>query len=265
MSPGRRGPSALALALCLVAGGCGRLGGEVLQSSQNGALPLSAGEVLGQTFEPAGDELVGIGLTTATYGRTPSGVLVTDLLDAADGRLLATAEVDGRDVADNGWTAFRFDSSVPAPGRVALEVRWDGTEPIGLYANVPPAEGADRGGLQVTAPGAAVAAPLENDPYPGGELLRDGRPAAGDLAFRVVGGGGPAAAVRTVAGTVGGGLSGLASAPVFTVLWVLALAGCAVLTLRGLRGGADPAREHRRSPAGPDQRATGPRRRSSHR
>ena len=244
------------VALCLALTGCGRLGGEVLQSSQNAALPLAAGDVLGQTFAPAGDELVGVDLTTATYGRVPSGTLAVELLDGADGRVLARAEAQGREVADNGWTAFRFESPAPAPERAALEVRWDGAQPVGLYANVPPADDADRGGLQVTAPGAAAAPPLENDPYPRGQILRDGQPATGDLAFRVLGGGGMGGALRTLAGSLGGGLAGLASAPLFAVVWVAALVGAAVLALRGLRPGrtrsaAPTARRAARDPDDP--------------
>lgn len=253
--PARPLPVAIALVVALT--GCARVGGEVLQGSQNGALPLAAGQSLGQTFAPAGDRLAGVDVTSATYGRSADGRFTAQLRDAADGRVLATAGVRGRDVADNGWTALRFDRPVPAPALAMVELRWDGTEPIGVYANVPPEPGADRGSLSVTAPGAGTAPPLENDPYVGGTLLRDGARAPGDLAFRVVGTGGPRAAAVTVTGTLGGVLAGLASAPVFAVLWLAALAGCAVLALRGL--GVGGGRSGRTAPGpgpGPAAAAT---------
>lgn len=222
-----------AVALLVLVSGCARLGGEVLQGSHNVALPLATGETLGQTFATVGDQLVGVDLETATYSRDLDGTLRVELRDAADGRVLATAEVPGEDVADNGWTPVRFDEPVAAPERARVEVAWDGADPVGLYGNVPDRP---RPALEVQAPGAADAAPLVNDPYPGGTLERDGAPAGGDLAFRVVGRPGAAGVARTVGAVLGGLAAGAAQQPVATLLWVAALAGCVTLALRGLRG-----------------------------
>jgi hypothetical protein len=89
------------------------------------------------------------------------------------------------------------------------------------------------------------------------------RPAQGDLAFRVVGAGGPAAAAGELARTLGGaGVRLLGGQPIFAAAWLLGLAGACALAVSGLRrGGPRPAHQlrdgrrgeehHQRDEAGP--------------
>lgn len=207
----------VAMAGLVLLAGCARLGGDALQQSHNGALPLADGDTLSQTFTPGGTPLVEVDLLTATYGQALDGALLVRLRDADGGRLLAQAEVPGSAVADNGWTAARFAPAVAPPARATLEVRREGAAAVGLYASVLPLD--------------AAAGRLANDPYDGGELA--GR--QGDLAFRVLGSPDGVALPRRIAGAGGHLLATLARDPAFAALWALLLAGCAVLWLRARR------------------------------
>jgi hypothetical protein len=208
-----------------LATGCARLGGEPQQPSHNAALQVTAERTVGQTFEVRGSGVAGVDLLVATFSQPadPSGTLEVVLRDAVGGAEVAVAEVPGGDLADNSWVAVRFDGAQEVGGRPAVEVRWDGASPVALRANVPP---------DPLPPDVLV-----NDPYPFGELVLDGELAAGDLAFRVVGADGLAAAPRTARGLVGGLLRGLAGTPAFAVLWLVLLSGCAALAVVGLRRG----------------------------
>jgi len=240
-----------ALAGLLALGGCAGAGGEAFQPTTTRALPLTAEQSVGQTFRPATDAVAGIDLLVATFDAPADagGVLTVDLVGGAGGRVLASAEVPGDALGDNEWVAVRFPRPAPAPAAAAIDVRWRGATPVGLWANVPP-------------PG-YPAAQDSNDPYPGGELLVDGAPAQGDLAFRVVGAGGPAAAAGKLARTLGGaGGRLLGGQPIFAAAWLLGLAGACALAVSGLRrGGPRPAHQlrdgrrgeehHQRDEAGP--------------
>lgn len=212
----------LLVAFALLAVGCARAGGEAFQPTHNTAITLHGEGVLGQTFSPATEAVRRVDLLVATYGvRGPEGELEVVLRDGRDGTVLSETLVDGDRLADNIWVPVRFDQPVPAPRTVGLEARWTGEEPIALRANIPPGEvGEDR---------------LLNDPYPGGELLRDGERAAGDLAFRVVGAGGTGPTVGAATSMVRDAGAGLVQRPVFAVVWILLLAGCCVLAVTGLR------------------------------
>lgn len=223
----RRRPLA-ALSAVAVLAGCAGSGGEAFQSTHNGALPLEADRSVGQTFRPASDVVAGVDLLVATYGEQPDpqGRLSATLTDHADGRRLASASVPGAQLDDNAWVRLRFDAPAPAPQVAAIVVTWSGQRPVALRANTPPAElGEDR--------------PL-NDPYPGGELLRDGEPGTGDLAFRVVGAGGVRVAAATYVRLARGFLVGLLADPGFAVVWLALLVGALVLASTGFRRARDP-------------------------
>lgn len=219
----------LLLAGALLLSGCGRLGGWPLQQSQNATVRLEPGTRVGQTFAPAGAAVAGVDVLTATFATTPDGVLTVRLRDGTGGEVLATDEVDGADVRDNGWTPARFDPPVASPELAAVELAWEGDAPIALYANLPPDD--------LTGPEVGGGERLLNDPYAGGELVRDEIPAVGDLAFRAVGAGGAGAAGRMLRDTAADAAAALRRTPVFAVGWALLLLGGASLAIWGLRGG----------------------------
>ncbi len=212
-----------ALAALLALPGCARLGGEAFQPTHSAAIVLD--DPVGQTFRPATDAIAGVDLSIATYRQTadPNGVLTVILRDGLGGRQLRSASVGGEQLLDNQWARVRFASPVPAPEVAAIEVRWDGPTTVGLLANVPPA-------------GYDPAQQDANDPYPGGELIRNGARAQGDLAFRVVGTGGPDELARQLGGilrSAGGRL--LRDEPGFTLGWLGLLAGAVAFTVTGQR------------------------------
>jgi hypothetical protein len=223
----RRWRALLLVALAaLLATGCARIAGEPFQPTHNAALPLSEGSSLGQTFGVPSGAVAGVDLLTATYGRVPpdDAVLAVRLLDGPGGRVLAEVEVPGTDVPDNGWVTATFPEPVPVEGTAAVEVTWDAEDPVAVRANVPGPDWTDE--------------ELLNDPYPGGELLRDGAAATGDLAFRVRGDPGPGDAVATAGRLLRGTAAGVVARPLFAVLWSALLAGCLVLAVVGFRRGA---------------------------
>lgn len=214
------------LAAAATLAGCGA---GPFQPTHTGVVPLGGDAAAGQTFRPASARVGRVDLLVATYGRAadPDGVLAVTLRAGAGGEVLARARVPGSALEDNTWVAVPFEGApVVAGDRAAFEVRWQGAEPVALRANVPPAEvGEDR---------------LLNDPYPGGELLRDGEPAAGDLAFRVAGEGGTVAAAAGVARLARGAGARLLAQPVFAAAWLLLLAAAVALAVRGLRARPAP-------------------------
>jgi hypothetical protein len=210
------------IAALLAVSGCARLGGEAFQPTYSMALPL--GDPVGQTFRPATDAIAGIDLFTVTYAQPadPRGVLTVTLQDGLGGRQLASATLGGQQIADNRGARARFNPPVPAPQVAAVMVRWDGATTVGLQANIPP-------------PGYDPVQQDANDPYPGGELIWNGARAQGDLAFRVVGSGGPDALARQLGGIVrsaGGRL--LRDEPAFTLSWLTLLASAVALAVTGL-------------------------------
>jgi hypothetical protein len=210
----------LALLAVLVLAGCG---GEAFQPTHTGVVPVGEDASVGQTFRPAASSLRGVDLLVATFGRAadPDGTLRVVLRDGREGPAVAEGAVSGDAIGDNRWVAVRFDAPAVVGEFAAIEVTWDGEEPIALRANVPPPEvGEDR---------------LLNDPVPGGQLLRDGEPAAGDLAFRAVGGSHAASLASAVARLARGVVTGLLDRPLFGGLWLLAMGGSVVLAVWGLR------------------------------
>lgn len=219
-----RGLVAAAILLAaLGATGCARAGGDAFQATLTEAVAVHETPV-GQTFDPGADRLAGVDLLTATFGERPdpSGELVVSLVDRATGETVATAEVPAEEIDDGAWVAARFDEPARVPAEPAISVEWTGESPVGLWANVPPAD-ADRDER------------LINDPYPGGQLLRDGQPAAGDLAFRVVGDVGPAEPLRALARVAGGAVLTLAAVPWFGMVWAALLVGAVALAVAGFR------------------------------
>jgi hypothetical protein len=207
--------------------GCARLGGEAFQPTHSLDIPFtgSLDTPIGQTFRPATKAIAEIDLLTVTYAQLadPRGALTVTLADGLGGRQLARVVVNGAQVEDNHWLPVRFDPPVLAPEVSAITVRWHGTAPVGLLANAPP-------------PGFDRTAQAVNDPYPGGQLTISGMPAAGDLAFRVVGTGGAGAAARQLVGmarSAGGRL--LRDELGFTLGWLGLLIGAMALAITGLR------------------------------
>lgn len=214
----------LAVVTTVVAtGGCARAGGDAFQATVTDALPAHE-EPVGQTFTPGADRIAGVDLLTATFRERPDpdGELVVALVDHDAGETVATAEVPAEVVDDSGWVPARFDEPASPPPNPAFTVEWTGDSTVGVWANVPPpdVDGDER---------------LINDPYPGGQLLRGGQPATGDLAFRVVGDVGVAEPLRALARLAGGAVLALAAVPWFGVLWGLMFAGAVALAVAGFR------------------------------
>ena len=207
--------------------GCARAGGQPFQPTSNTALVLDDGVRVGQTINPVGP-VTGVDLNVATFGAPAdaTGVLtvtIAELPQATAGQgddgVLASTRITGSDLTDGTWTAARFDADVEVDGVALVEASWDGAEPIALWANTTQ-EGTEG---------------LANDPYAAGHRVVDGRPREGDLAFRVVGSTGPDAAAAQAVEVGRSAAARLADQPVFTVLWMIALAGAVALAVRGLR------------------------------
>lgn len=203
--------------------GCARTGGDAFQATLTDAVAVHD-EPAGQTFTPGAERLAGLDLLLATFSERPDpdGELVVSLVDRDTRAAVATAEVSADNIADGAWVPVRFDEPARPPSDPAFTVEWTGDSPVGVWANVPPAD-------------ADADQRLINDPYPGGQLLRDGRPAAGDLAFRVVGDVGPAEPLRALARLAGGAVLALAAVPWFGLVWAGLLAGALALAVGGFR------------------------------
>lgn len=241
--------------------GCARLGGEAFQPTHNGVITLEPGVEVGQTFRPASAQLAGVDVATVTFARPadPAGVVEAELVDAGTGAVLARTRRPGAAVPDNGWLPLRFDEPVPAPELARLSLRWTSPQPIGVLANLPPADGGADGGPERPAdPGSQRPAdggperPV-NDPYPHGSLVRDGTPAEGDLAFRVLGLDRGRALPRVVSGLLGGVGERLAARPAFGLAWALGLAGALALAVVGFRRQRRAATDELAQPGGDEQ------------
>ena len=204
--------------------GCARTGGEPFQPTHNGPLPLEEGATVAQTINPAGDAISGLDVQVATYAAPadPDGALTLALRDPDTGRRIARTSVPGSDLADTTWVAIRFDEPVDVPDVVLAELSWEGATPLALWANTPASP-------QVRSAG------VPNDPYEDGELVVDGLPRTGDLAFRVRGVAGPSTALAQLGEVVASAGSRLLAEPIFAILWLLALVGGVALAVRGLR------------------------------
>ncbi len=212
-----------ALAALILLTGCARLGGEEFQASHSGAVLL--GPTVGQTFRPATSAVRGLDVLTVTYGEDldPDGRLRVTLFDGQRGKRLATATVSGERIDDNEWVPLRFDPPVPSPEIAEFTVAWDGDTPLGLRANVPP-RGFDRREQD------------PNNPYPGGQLRRNGSAAYGDLAFRVLGTGGTGEAITQLTGMFGSAGNRLVHDELpFAVAWLALLTGALALAIMGFR------------------------------
>lgn len=228
-----RAPVLMALlVLAALAAGCGRAGGEAFQPTQNTSFRLEAGHTVGQTINPAGDVVAGVDLQVATYARPadPEGTLEVALRDPFTGDLLGATEVAGSDIEDLVWLKVSFDPPVAVEGPVLVETSWDGPNPLALLANAPN-DDEPAGAVNVR----SALPDLANDPYPAGQAVIDGVPTTGDLAFRVRGSGGPSAALGQVAEVAASTANRLIDQPLFTLFWLVALAGCAFLIARGFR------------------------------
>jgi hypothetical protein len=210
--------------LAVLSGGCGRVGGDPFQPTSNTPLRLDDGERLGQTIDPDGAiSAVAVNVATFDAPPDPDGVLTVTLSRLAGGggapEVLGEADVAGADLVDGGWAAAAFPAPVAVDGVALVEITWTGSTPLALWANR--TQEGTRG--------------IANDPYAGGQLVLDGQPAAGDLAFRVTGPAGAGEAVAQVAEVLRSTAARSADDPVFAVGWVLALAGALALAVRGLR------------------------------
>lgn len=216
-----RPAAVLLLLVCLLPAGCARVGGDPAQWSHNTVMPLSEEGTVGQTFGVASEALVGVDVLMATFGQMadPAGALEVDLRDAATGDALASTTTPGGAITDNSWSPVRFDPPVKVDGPVAIELSWRGASPVAVRANRPREQ--------------VDGETLVNDPYPDGQLLLDGEPATGDLAFRVVGSNGPEVLPATVAGLLRSAVSGLLQQPLFAAAWSGLLLGCVALVVVG--------------------------------
>lgn len=195
---------ALAAATLVLAPACSSTG-EPAQTAATDVVVVDADGVT-QTVVPATDGLAQVTVTTATFGEADGVDGVLELTVRAPGGV-RTAAAAGADLRDNAPVTLAFEPLPGTAGRVVeLHLRYAGREPLGLYVD-------------------------PHDPYPDGRLA----PGGGDLTFvlghadRVAGAG---RALARVVGEVGDKATG---DPVFLAVWLLALAGAGVVTLRARR------------------------------
>lgn len=204
----------------LVLAGCQGASSEAFQHSFNQPLRLDGDHSIAQTFRVRSGRVAGVDVLAGTFGEQPSGVLVVEVRDEPGGRTLGSTRLSAADVSDSEWAAARFEPPVEVGEKAMVDLEWRGEGPVAVWVNAPLDEpGGDE---------------LLNDPYLGGQLLMDGEPAAGDLAFRVVGAGGAGPQWSLVADVARQGLARLVDAPLFAVAWLLLLAGAAALAVWGL-------------------------------
>lgn len=203
--------------------GCARTAGDAFQATLTDAV-AAHDQPVGQTFTPGADRIAGVDLLVATFSERPDpeGELRVSLVNHDTDGAVATAEVSADAVADGQWVSARFDEPASPPPNPAFRVAWTGDSPVGVWANVPPGD-------------ADPDERLINNPYAGGQLLRDGQPAAGDLAFRVVGDVGPVEPLRALGRLAGGAVMTLAAVPWFGLAWAALLAGALALAVAGFR------------------------------
>lgn len=204
----------------LALAGCQGVSSEAFQHSFNQPLRLDGDRDVGQSFRVRSGRVAGVDLLMATFGEDPSGTLVVELQDEPGGRPLASVDLGADELGNNEWAAARFDSALEVGDEAAVALDWHGEGPVAVWANLP-LDGADGEGLL-------------NDPYQGGQRLVDGEPATGDLAFRVVGPGGAGPQLSLMADVARHGLARLVDAPLFSLAWLLLLAGAVGLAVWGL-------------------------------
>lgn len=244
----RRRPSiAVLLGLTIVLAGCGRLGGEAFQPTQNGDVAIGADARAGQTFRSPSGSVARVDLLMATYGEAadPDGTLGVTLGDPGSAVPRATATVPGTQLVDNDWVRVAFDPPAEVGETVVMDVTWDGAAPVGLRVNAP-SVAAEEALASGDLPG-GDAEPLVNDAYPHGQLTRDGVPVDGDLSFRVQAVTGPAEVTATITGLARGLVGRLQASPAFTVGWLVLVVASASLAVSGWRG----ARRARRGELAP--------------
>lgn len=206
--------------LLILLAGCGRVGGEPFQGALNNPITLDDQGSVAQTINPAGGSISQLDVTVATFAAAtdPSGELRVTLTPVGGSTVLGTTTVSGADMVDGSWVSATFDPAVVVPDVVLATFTWEGDTPLAVWADT-------------TLPGTSG---IQNDPYAKGQLVVDGRPTEGDLAFRVLADGGPGAVVEQVGEVARTGAARLLDEPVFLVLWGLALVGATVLAT-GLR------------------------------
>lgn len=210
------------LVCCLALVACSRLGGEPFQQSHNDVVALTDAAEVGQTFTVPDAVVTRVELLVATFGEVADGRLVVTVSDSES--WLGRGEIEGADLADNGWVGIELDPPVPVQGTALLEVARDGVAPVGVYADRPPAD--------VTPAAVADDEVLLNDPYAGGTLVLDGESQPGDLAFRVAGSGSAVGLTGAIAGDAG---RGAARTPLALAAWLAVLAALSVAAVLGLR------------------------------
>ncbi|MPZ89237.1 MAG: hypothetical protein GEU81_14455, partial [Nitriliruptorales bacterium] len=221
----------LAIAFVVMAlTGCGRFDGEALVNAHNGVLLLDSEPRYGQTFLAGADRIEGVDLLLATFGGRVDGTLTVRLRDGVDGPLLASAELEGSALEDNRWAAARFSRPVPAPDTAFFDLTWEGGQSLGIYANVTPPD--------VTPGEVERGERLLNHAYSGGQLVRDGVRAPGDLAFHVRGGD-PWQVPRTLGRATAHTGRTLLGTPLFLAGWLALLAGSTALMVRRSRPAGD--------------------------
>lgn len=230
----RRVNSRACVAVALVAGlaGCGRAGGQPFQPALNTPVQVNGDTVIGQTLNPPGDTITGLDLSIATFGASadPDGELTVTLRPVTASGPAVQARVDGSDISDGAWVTATFDPAAPGDGVVLAEMTWEGSTPLALWADVP---------LEDTEG-------IVNDPYPPGQLVIDGQPTQGDLAFRVRADGGLTAAARQLRQTLTTAGLRLLDQPVFFAIWLLGVIAMAWLAVTGFRPRRSHARRDRR-------------------
>ena len=204
--------------IVLLSGGCGRVGGEPFQPSSNTPVTLEDGNSVGQILNPNGDSVSEIDVSVATFAQQadPQGVLTVTLDGRGERR---SAIVSGADIADGAWVAATFDPPAPVDDLTTMDITWEGTTPIALWSNQ------DLAGTSG----------ISNDPYAAGQIVLDGRPTTGDLAFRVTTESGLSDGLAQFVEVMRGAAARLVDQPVFTLVWTILLIGSAVLAVRGRR------------------------------
>lgn len=226
--------------LTVMLSGCGRAGGQPFQPALNTPLRLDSAIAIGQTLNPPRDTIARLDLSLATFGEPadPEGQLTVTLRPVEGSATATTTQIGGSQITDGTWAAARFEPPVVIDGVALAEVTWTGSTPLAVWADVP---------LEATVG-------ITNDPYPAGQLVIDGRPAAGDLAFRVTGGGGVRAAVDQVGQVLRTAGARLLAQPVFTALWLVAVLGVAWLALAGFKSSRAATHERRATTTSPSAR-----------
>ncbi|MEE8602524.1 hypothetical protein [Euzebya tangerina] len=155
-------------------------------------------------------------MSVATFAQEPDpeGILTVTVEGASGPRETA---VSGADLTDGAWVAASFDPPVVVGDLAEVQLSWDGATPLAVWSNRT----------------LAGTVGIENDPYAAGQLVVDGRPTDGDLAFRVVTTDGSVS--DHVVEVVRGAGARLLDQPWFALVWLVLLGGAGVLVALGRR------------------------------